>query len=88
MSYVFTCRAQCPLSNDKRSFLGCCTARRRLTWSRRLRWRWRLTWSRWLTWSRRLRWRWRLTWHRRLLRRTTRRRMKVQDRGRLAVGQL
>jgi hypothetical protein len=67
--------------------LGCCTVRRRLTWSRRLRrsgrlvWRWRLMWSRWLTWSRRLRWWWRLTWSRRLPRRMTVRRRRVQDRG-------
>jgi hypothetical protein len=61
MSYVFTCRAHRPLDSDRRSFLGCCMVRRRLTWSmrlrwsKRLRWRWRLTWSRQLTWSRTVR---------------------------------
>jgi hypothetical protein len=42
---------------------------RRLTWSRRLRRRWRLTWSRQITWSRRL------------LRMTTVRRRMVRDWG-------
>jgi hypothetical protein len=50
-------------------------------WSKRLMWRWRLMWSRWLTW------RWRLTWSRQLPRRTTVRRRRVQDRGKLTAGQ-
>jgi hypothetical protein len=71
--------AQRPLDSDRSNFLGCCMMRRRLTWSRRLKWR-RLRW----------RWRWRFTWSRILLRSRTVRRMtvrrrRVQDRGRLAA---
>jgi hypothetical protein len=57
--------------------------RRRLTWSKRLTWRWRLTWSKRLKWRWRLMWSRRLTWSRRMMVRR-----RVQDRGRPAVGQL